>query len=80
MARTICPRCAAPLCHADTCGRCGPVVVGVLDQAPAATGAEPWPEARRWLDDRIPSRDRRRQVVAACCVVAAVALALLAAL
>lgn len=79
MARTICPRCAEPLRRADVCGRCGPVVLGVLDPAPVATGAEPWPEARRWLGDRTPSRDRRTQLVAVCCVLAAVVLALLAA-
>ena len=77
MAKTICPRCAAPLHRADECGRCGPIVAQLLDAGPIAVAAA-WPEARRWLDDLPPPADRRRHAVAAAFVAAAAALVLLA--
>jgi predicted amidophosphoribosyltransferase len=75
VAKTICPRCAAPLRRADGCDRCGPIVAHVLDPGPVATT---WPEARRWLDDIRPRADHRRHLVAAVCLAGAVLLVLLA--
>lgn len=77
MAKTICPRCAAPLRRADECGRCGPIVGQLLDAGPVAVVA-PWPEARRWLDDIRPPTDHRRHLAALVCLAAAAVLVLAA--
>lgn len=75
MAKTICPRCAAPLRRAAECGRCGPVVAHLLDLGPAAAT---WPEARRWLDDICPPANHRRHALATVCLVVAALLVVLA--